>query len=154
MKQTSYCDLSLDSLNILQLQEFESRGGITGDKARAILLANNASDYMEPVYMPDLIITPRSAKESLRTTSDLNAFAVYPNPSSKYINVEYDFADTDKTAQLVVTDNLGRIVHQQQLYYSKDIIIINTEAFSEGNYTCTIYIGNTSFGSSKFTVKH
>jgi hypothetical protein len=146
--------LALDSLNIVRLQEFEAKGGITGDKARVILLVNNASDYMEPVYLADLVITPRSARESLQTIkTQTQAFAVYPNPASEHLNVEYDFADTDKIAQLVITDKLGRIVYQQQLLFSRDIVIINTEGFTEANYTCTIYVGNTSFGSAKFTVK-
>ena len=60
LTDTSKNILSLDSTNLTVLRSFESGGGIAGDKARALLMLNNATDYMEPVYMPEMIIAPKS----------------------------------------------------------------------------------------------
>lgn len=153
LSDTSKNIISLDSTSLAVLRGFEEGGGTAGDKARALLMLNNATDYMEPVYMPEMIIVPKSVSANFKNTADDGLFAIYPNPANEYFNLKYSVPELSGTVQLVITDNLGRVVCQQQLYNLQDIIIVKTDYFAEGNYNCSIFNNKKRLYNEKITIK-
>ncbi|MEZ4850174.1 MAG: T9SS type A sorting domain-containing protein [Bacteroidia bacterium] len=55
---------------------------------------------------------------------------VYPNPTTNYVNVEFD-GDYD---QLTLIDSRGRIISQRKLEAGETLVKLNLEELPEGVY--------------------
>lgn len=143
---------NLDSATITEFRNFELYGGIAGEKARAVLLMNDASSYIEPIYMPMPDLTPKS-KEDILVIDENYSFAIYPNPASNYINIEYNYQENEGDLEFAIIDNLGRMVHRTILHNKQDIIIHSTENLSVGLYYCIIFTGNKRLFNTKIIIQ-
>ncbi len=114
----------------------EAAGGQAGAYARGLLMLNGASDYKEPVYLPDVMVN-RKLKTSAQEAA-WEYLKVYPNPADKYITVEYCIATEDREAVLKVVNTESKPVYAKVLENSEDMILIDIKNFSQGTYI--IYI--------------
>ena len=124
------------SKNTIALLDIEAAGGQAGAYARGLLMLNGASDYKEPVYLPD-VMTTRKMKTSAQEAV-WEYLKVYPNPADKYITVEYCIATEDREAVLKVVNTESKPVYTKVLENSEDMILIDIKNFSQGTYI--IYI--------------
>jgi len=146
--------LNLEEEEIVAFLQFEFAGGDAGRKARAILLMNDASTYMEPVFRTDIIVAPKSVAYNNTFNSNEPSFSIYPNPAKEYISVEYKLIEQKDIIQLVISDISGKIIKQQQLYHLQDIIIVKTLDLPTGTYTCSLYNGSRCAFTSKIVIKN
>ena len=142
----------LDSITIAELNQFESYGGLAGGKARAILLMNNASSYIEPIYLPIPSMTPKKQVVSIPVENNYS-FAIYPNPANNYINIEYNYEDNEGDLGFAIIDNLGRIIYRTNLQNKQDVVLYDTEHLTEGLYYCIIYAGSKRLFNTKIIIQ-
>ncbi|NLA23400.1 MAG: hypothetical protein GX879_00380 [Bacteroidales bacterium] len=112
----------LDSVTIEQLKGFEFNRGIAGTHATALLLLNGASDYREPVYMPEEDLNTRSVKNGINSLANDESFVVYPNPANNYFYLEYNVENSDSPLLLLITDMLGKTIYIKELVNLRDIV--------------------------------
>jgi len=143
----------LDSTTIQLLKGFELNGGIAGTHATALLMLNGASDYREPVYLPEEDPNQRNAWLDKSGTNSEDNFKVYPNPAGDYFYVEYQLDGEDAQLLLVITDVLGKTVLTKELKHLQDVVIVKTDGFIEGQYTVSLLRQNSRIGNSIITIK-
>jgi len=143
----------LDSLNIDILKDFESSGGLAGTRATALLMLNGASDYREPVYLPEEDPNQRNAWLNKSGTNSVNNFKIYPNPAGDYFYVEYQLEGEDAQLLLVITDVLGKTVFTKELKHLQDVVIVRTDGFIEGQYHVSLLYDKSLAGSSPISIK-
>lgn len=122
------------------------------NKALTLLNLNNASDYSEPLYLPDetqLKSGMANRKEEMIPVQ----MAIYPNPASEFITVEYDYPEK-AGLQMQITDMTGCAVYTRQLVENRDIILIDVQKLLNGQYLCTLKSGNKVLRSSGLTILH
>ncbi len=143
----------LDSLNIDILKDFESSGGLAGTRATALLMLNGASDYREPVYLPEEDPNQRNAWLNKSGTNSVNNFKIYPNPAGDYFYVEYQLEGEDAQLLLVITDVLGKTVFTKELKHLQDVVIVRTDGSIEGQYHVSLLYDKSLAGSSPISIK-
>ena len=143
----------LDSTTIEQLKGFELNGGIAGTHATALLMLNGASDYREPVYLPEEDPNQRNAWLNKSGTNSEDNFKVYPNPAGDYFYVEYQLDGENAQLLLVITDVLGKTVLTKELKHLQDVVIVRTDGFIEGQYSISILRKNSRIGNAIITIK-
>lgn len=79
-----------------------------------------------------------------------NDFNIYPNPGADYFNIHYP---SNESANVVVTDVLGRPVYSQQMLSGQNINLINTTHWQNGIYFITLQNGNSNI-TKKMMVQH
>jgi len=128
--------LGVERINALL--DIEASGGQAGAYARGLLMLNGASDYKEPVYLPDVM-----ANRKLKTNHRLpekEFMKVYPNPADKYITVEYSIATEGINVVLKVVNTESKTFFAKKLESPEDIILIDIRNFSQGNYIVFIEV--------------
>ena len=143
----------LDSATLELLWDFERKGGVAGTHATALLLLNGASDYREPVYLPEEDPNTRSVKNRINPFANEEIFVVYPNPANNYFYLEYKVENSDSPLLLIITDMLGKTIYIKELVNLRDIVIIRTDDFIEGQYTVSLLRQNSRIGNSIITIK-
>lgn len=128
--------LGVERINALL--DIEAAGGQSGAYARGLLMLNGASNYKEPVYLPDVMVN-RKMKTNNRL-QEKEYMKVYPNPADKYITVEYSIATEDINVVLKVVNTESKIVFAKKLENPEDIILIDIRNFSQGNYIVFIEV--------------
>ncbi len=133
--------VALDRLGVERINallDIEAAGGQAGAYARGLLMLNGASNYKEPVYLPDVMVN-RKMKTNNRL-EEKEYMKVYPNPADKYITVEYSIATEDINVVLKVVNTESKIVFAKKLENPEDIILIDIRNFSQGNYIVYIEV--------------
>ncbi|MDD3686062.1 MAG: hypothetical protein PHE56_04770 [Bacteroidales bacterium] len=145
-------DLSnLNAMHIAELKEYENRQGLAAVKATALLIINNASDYIEPVYKPQPVLEDRLFKQNISINNN-PYFSVYPNPAKEYIYVEYMLTEQIGALQIAISDVSGKMYLQKELIHLQDIVILKTVDLPEGSYNCSLYNGNKLVYNSKIII--
>ncbi len=143
----------LDSTTLELLRDFERKGGIAGTHATALLMLNGASDYREPVYLPEEDISTRGVKSSNNFLPTNNYVNIYPNPADEYFHVEYKLPNEETPLYLTVFDVLGKAIFQQKLAAKQDVVIIITDKLGSGSFTLCISNSKSVIISRNFTIR-
>ena len=128
----------------------KANGGQAGAYARGVLILNGASDYKEPVYLPDVMVNRKlKTNNKLPETDYIN---VYPNPADKYVTVEYKIETESENLVLKVSDAGGRNVFVRKLAFKEDSLLIDIEDFVPSSYVVYIEIGGKIVDSKVIAV--
>ena len=68
------------------------------------------------------------------------------------LTIDYQLIDEFNKAVLIVFDNSGRVIVQQEILYVKDQIIIPVINWPSGQYTISLYADKRSIISSKISL--
>jgi len=128
----------------------EAAGGQAGAYAMGLLMLNGASDYKEPVYLPDVMVN-RKLKTSAQEAAQ-EYLKVYPNPADKYVTVEYKIETESENLVLKVSDAGGRNVFVRKLANKEDSLLIDIEDFVPSSYVVYIEIGGKIVDSKVIAV--
>jgi hypothetical protein len=70
-----------------------------------------------------------------------------------FFTLTYQLADPFENAVLVIFDPSGRAIVQQVIYYAMDQVIITTENWPSGTYTCNLAADGNSVLTRKITIQ-
>jgi len=131
--------LLIDEERLSSLSNYESDGGIAGAYARGLIQHFSQSDYKEPVFLPEIMLTRKGNAEkiSIRENSYLK---VYPNPAKDFISIEYKLTEEMTNSILKIVSVNGQILKYQKLLNDRDIIIFEIKDLTPGNYF--VYLEN------------
>ena len=80
-----------------------------------------------------------------------NKIQIYPNPTSE--NINFTIPQNFNCSHISITDNLGRIVYQNENVANKDQNSIDVRSFGSGFYTITLFSKDNNWIKSKFIIE-
>lgn len=114
--------------------------------SRNIVAILDTLPIVEEIWYPSPAVAPKSgavihspiAEELPQPVS----MVVYPNPADDYIMVELKNSSQETTGNflLVITDQNGKRIIEQQIPINQTDAIINTRTLLSGQYYCTLYL--------------
>ncbi|HNQ66986.1 MAG TPA: T9SS type A sorting domain-containing protein [Bacteroidales bacterium] len=107
--------------------------------ARGFIQRYSQSEYKEPVFLPEIMIT-RNEKFDRKTEKEDTYLKVYPNPAKDFISIEYKLNDEIAKSVLKIVSVNGQLVKYLELTNSQDIIIFEIKDFTPGSYF--VYLEN------------
>jgi hypothetical protein len=129
--------LSIDEEKLNDLKFYESEGGIAGAYARGFIQRYSQSEYKEPVFLPEIMIT-RNEKFDKNTEKEDSYLKVYPNPAKDFISIEYKLNDEIAKPVIKFVSVNGQLVKYQELINSQDNVIIDIKDLTPGNYVVSL----------------
>lgn len=76
----------------------------------------------------------------------------YPNPANGAVAVPYELGNSG-SVHLVVTDAVGRMVHNEMLTFTSGTAYLNTESWADGIYFITLVSDGEAFARKKMMVQ-
>lgn len=137
---------NLQSNRIVQLNQNVST------KAIALQHLNGDNSYIEPVYDPEGGDKSNTNARRKRTVINENKMLLFPNPADGFFTVEYNLVDPFNKAVLVVFDMSGKLVLQNEVNYSVDQVIIPSDNWPNGQYTCTLFADGQTILTKQITI--
>lgn len=119
----------------------EAAGGQTGAYSRGLLMLNGASNYKEPVYLPDVMVNRKLKISSKEKAPEY--FKVYPNPADRYFTIEYKLIGVEGAAFLKIINNESKPVLIRELKNSEDCVLIDIKDYAQGTYVVYIEVGGS-----------
>ena len=151
----SILELNTGQITVLQNLSATGREPVCS-YARNILLANQLTQYFEPILLPDLTNPPPSKPlVKPETTASEIYFKLYPNPARQYAIIEYSlsgFQNIQNPIIFVITNLEGKEIKRIQVYKQFDQFILNTTNYIPGTYVCTLYAGGKNLQNQKFVI--
>jgi len=152
-KQNDVDMASLDSTRLAELESYVEMRYPVGARAMGLLFLNDALDYQEPLILPgdggDKSNSGRKQRSSLQSD---NVMILFPNPSSNYFTLDYSLRDLFNSGALVVIDANGKTVYQTEINYTRDQLLIATDNWPSGQYSCILLIDDKTMLSEKMTI--
>ena len=116
----------------------------------------SATAYEAPVILPDmnlkssLVAWQATPQETAIPVAQLN---IYPNPANNYIVLDYDIVGMYQKAQILIYQSAkGDLVKQQELFDSKNAVVIDIAELPNGVFIAALQIDGKSTESVKFTI--
>lgn len=141
---------ALSESDIEALQGYTQNANITAGEANALLALNGIDTYKEPVYFPDEVETELRLIQYSEEAVSEDKLLLYPNPANEYLIIEYATTGNRENISLVITNTNGQVVHNEQLNYAQDELVIITDKFPNGQYFCTLYNRDRIIKTDKF----
>lgn len=152
-------NISIDDLSETQMATLSNMNenpiGRSSVFARNILLTLNATDYDEPIILPDLLKSSEAETDYHELLDKINEapqyIVIHPNPAKDYVIVEYTL-EKEGDAVIEVHDMNGNKHYSKPLSNKNDQLVIDTRNFRSGIYICTLKIDKKLLESEKFTI--
>ncbi len=142
----------LDSTQLLQIKDFAALNNTVAAKAIALQQVNGNYSYIEPVYYPETGDKSNSKVQRKSIVNNENKLVLFPNPAADYFTVDYQISDPFNKAVLVVFDIRGKLIMQQEVYYSIDQLIVPSQNWPSGQYTLSILADGKTIITQKMTI--
>jgi hypothetical protein len=151
-----YLNLPEDILQTLE-SYIASDNRIAG-KALSLLIMNEAIEYEEPVYFPEIVLNPKSDDvfDLTNISDDLSIkqniqFNIYPNPAQKHVTVSWCY-DTSKKASVTVEvyNSAGVLVHSFTPNQNCGSALLDISGWISGNYTTVLNLEKARAKSINF----
>ena len=113
---------------------------------------NNDYSYFEPIYVPEGGDKSFGGEKKRSTVEYEDILVLFPNPSNAYFTVDYSLRETFNTGKLVIMDASGKIIRQIEINFSRDQILISTDNWPSGIYSCTLLIDGKTALTQQITV--
>lgn len=95
----------------------------------------------------------RSSDMESAEEGSLVRIAVFPNPASDYLNIDYSFEFEDQLSELLITDFSGRVVMQFDLL-QQGSETYDISHLANGSYLCLLKQGENILKKEKIVIQH
>ena len=84
---------------------------------------------------------------------DLTLSDVYPNPSNRIAQLDYDIKNEKAKAKITINSFIGNPVAEYELDPERNTLVINVSDFNPGVYFYTLFVNNKNIVTKKLVVK-
>jgi hypothetical protein len=98
-------------------------------------------------------VTDRKQEDIFYSKDDVMVSNFYPNPSTKFANMEYKLMPYQTNAKIILTNVLGSQVQEYSLDPRDNKLRLPTENMSPGIYFYTLFISDEGLATRKLIVK-
>lgn len=111
----------------------------------------NPSDNME--FDLHFAVSERSDRESVFSSPHIVLHDIYPNPIVDYAFVNYEMANDEVEAKIIIHNILGNPIDEYNLPSAENKVKIRAESMGAGIYFYTLYLDNEGVVTRKLIVK-
>jgi hypothetical protein len=128
--------------------------GLNQNESTLRYLAYNKSNPNQSVEVElNFEVDERPDKATIYTSRFITVYDVYPNPAVEEAFLDYDLANDNVNAKILVHNILGNIIGEYSLSSMEKRVRIKTEDQSAGIYFYTLYVENEGVMTRKLIVK-
>ena len=128
---------------------------ITSMYAKNILINAGVLQYHVYCILPDTSLKTEQVSDSRRKIEiEPPLLKVYPNPASEYVTIEYNIEENGCSGELLLLDNLGKVVRSEFLFHTKNSTIISTDNLVAGLYYVYLNCNGRVLASEKLIIMH
>jgi hypothetical protein len=128
---------------------------VTSMYAQNILVNAGVLQYEVYCILPDTGLKAENLNApQRRIETEPPLLKVYPNPASKYITIEYNIEDKGCSGELLLLDNLGKVIRSNYLKQTKNSTIIPTNNLVPGLYYVYLNCNGQVLASEKIIILH
>lgn len=98
-------------------------------------------------------VKDQDQKSLIYASDDLKINDVYPNPVSDFAVIDYNIANKDIEAKIIIHNVLGSIIGEYKLPSLENKITIKTDEFNPGVYFYTLYVDNDGVMTRKLIIR-
>ncbi len=130
--------------------EYNPRGKVGSSTITYVFFdKNNKTDSSSITF--NYVSTPNAIE---KYSNRYGIYKVYPTPADIHLNISYNIVDDINNYHLIVYNHSGQKVSDIKLNETNGIAIINTTAFPNGIYYCSLINRNKTYSVRKFSVIH
>jgi hypothetical protein len=148
-------DLSPDSTVMALLSTLAgTQKGHARVYARNTLLAMNAMDYMEPIYLPG---PTKSAladeyRELIKLAKEHEILQIQPNPAKDYLIVTWEMDKLSANLVLMISSLDGKIIKEIPVNGNSNQKVVDTSKLQAGIYIVSLHSQNQLIDSEKISI--
>lgn len=142
----------LDSLKIEELKLYSKSKSYVASEAVKMLMLNNNSDYIEPIYLPSQGAEKSFESISFEEIQNTSYLKISPNPARDYINLSYSSDRINQSLFIELYSSNGKLINQLLLSEKTGEFIMDISNYESGSYTCILRSKGEIINSSKFII--
>jgi hypothetical protein len=128
--------------------------GITETKGNFDLHFAN-TENLRDVFLIEAVYNVVNPKSEIDATvhKDISFGEVYPNPSNRVAQIDYEFKNPTASAKISINSFIGNPIAEYQLDPFQKSLVINVSDLNPGVYFYTIFVDNKNIMTKKLVVK-
>lgn len=84
---------------------------------------------------------------------DIQLSEIYPNPSNRIAQLDYELVNSDTKAKITINSFIGNPIAEYELDPNRTTLLINVSDFQPGVYFYTLFVNNKNVVTKKLQVK-
>lgn len=126
--------------------------GITETKGNFDLHFTNTENIRD-VFVIEAVYDVFNPSIEETNHKDISIGSVYPNPSNRIAQIDYEFKNPNATAKITINSFIGNPVAEYRLEPSQKSLAINVADLNPGVYFYTLFVDNKNIVTKKLVVK-
>jgi hypothetical protein len=110
---------------------------------------NNVRD----VFLVEAVYEVYNPSEDETNHKDISLGSVYPNPSNRIAQIDYEIKNPNVNAKISINSFIGNPVAEYELDPNQETLVINVADLHPGVYFYTLFIDNKNIVTKKLVVK-
>lgn len=151
-KDLSKIKLNLEPNEIYTDLYLEFDLGITEIRGSFDLHFANPTNIRD-VFLIEAVYEVYNPVEDETNHKDISLGGVYPNPSHRIAQIDYEFKNPNAVAKITINSFIGNPVAEYQLDPLQKTLLINVADFNPGVYFYTLFVDNKNIVTKKLVVK-
>ncbi|OYX12953.1 MAG: hypothetical protein B7Z16_16240 [Algoriphagus sp. 32-45-6] len=151
-KELAKISLKLDPGQIYTDLYLEFEMGIAATRGSFELLFSNPENIRETFTVEARYeVASESASEFLH--KDIQLSEIYPNPSNRIAQLDYEVVNPKAKAKITINSFIGNPIAEYELDPNRTSLVINVSDFQPGVYFYTLFVDNKNVVTKKLQVK-
>lgn len=110
---------------------------------------NNVRD----IFLVEAVYEVYNPSEDETNHKDISLGSVYPNPSNRIAQIDYEFKNINAIARISINSFIGNPVAEFELDTNQKTLVINVADLHPGVYFYTLFVDNKNIVTKKLVVK-
>jgi hypothetical protein len=111
--------------------------------------SNNVRDF----FLVEAVYEVFNPTEDETNHKDISLGSVYPNPSNRIAQIDYEFKNPNANAKISINSFIGNPIAEFELDPNQKTLVINVADLHPGVYFYTLFIDNKNIVTKKLVVK-
>ncbi|SMD43517.1 Por secretion system C-terminal sorting domain-containing protein [Aquiflexum balticum DSM 16537] len=111
------------------------------------------SENLRDVFVIEAVYDVFNPSVEETNHKDISIGSIYPNPSNRIAQIDYDFKNPNAVAKISINSFIGNPVAEYILDPVSKSLVINVANFNPGVYFYTLYVDNKNIVTKKLVVK-
>lgn len=126
--------------------------GIAETKGTFDLFFVNTENIRESLVVEARYEVENNAKSDI-AHKDVKLSDIYPNPSSRVAQIDYELVNPKAKAKITINSFIGNPIAEYELDPDRNSLVINVSEFQPGVYFYTLFVDNKNVVTKKLQVK-
>jgi Secretion system C-terminal sorting domain len=125
-----------------------------GKYAMAVLNENEETKFYTPAFYGIVGGLLRSKKYSLDNNDAVPSFAMSPNPSAEYVQIQVQGPNLESTKSIEICNSNGQKIKSLNFEIGQKFLLLNTSDLPIGAYVVTLLVDDGRIESQQLFIQH